>query len=314
MVEIMSSIPTWLIDPLLLGFILDILLGDPRWLPHPIRWFGKWISWWEKKMNSGKSQFAAGAFLVVISSICLFISLFIIELFLSDYDIAKLFFESIMVFYGLANRSLIGESYRVERELINGDLLKARQQLNFIVGRDTHELNENQIRTATLETLSENLSDGVIAPLFYYAIGGIPLMFVYKLVNTFDSMIGYKNERYIKFGKFAAKLDDVMNFIPARLTAVLMTIVSFSWRGFYFIFKYGRNHSSPNAGYPEAALSGILNSRFGGPNYYSGKLIEKPYIGIILKKLSFNDFIRACVVNVLVALAVITFQLLMNNT
>lgn len=309
MEELIKSLPVWLVNPLVIGFMLDVLFGDPHWLPHPIRWFGNWISFWERRINCGKSRFTKGALLVISSSVLLYVLLFLAESLLADYKLIKLFFESILVFYGIANRSLIFESYRVERELRKKNLLNARKQLSYIVGRDTHELDENQIRTATLETLSENLSDGVIAPLFFYAIGGIPLLFVYKLVNTFDSMIGYKNKRYQQFGKFAAKFDDLLNFIPARLTAFLMALVSLSWRGFFFIFKYGNKHSSPNAGYPEAVLAGILNCRFGGPNYYGGQFVDKPYIGASLKKLSLNDFIIACVINVFVALALIIVQL-----
>jgi adenosylcobinamide-phosphate synthase len=153
------------------------------------------------------------------------------------------------------------------------------------------------VRTAVLETLAENLSDGVIAPLFFYAVGGVPAMLAYKMVNTLDSMIGYKNERYKDFGWFAARLDDVLNFLPARITSFLMVFVTFSWRGLKFTFKYGRQHASPNSGYPEAALAGILNCRLGGPNYYSGKLVVKPYIGDNNRTVSDTDVYKACVIN-----------------
>jgi adenosylcobinamide-phosphate synthase len=158
-------------------------------------------------------------------------------------------------------------------------------------------LSENQIRIAALETLSENLSDGVIAPLFYYAIGGIPLMLAYKMVNTLDSMIGYNNERFKDFGMFAARTDDVANFIPSRITALLMVLVTLNWKGLKFILKYGNKHSSPNSGYPEAALAGILNCRFGGPNLYHCKTIEKPFIGDNNRTISNNCIIQACLIN-----------------
>ena len=154
-----------------------------------------------------------------------------------------------------------------------------RKQLSRIVGRDTSQLNAQQIRIAVFETMSENLSDGVIAPLFFYAIGGVPAMMVYKMINTLDSMIGYRNDKYEQFGKFAARLDDVANFIPARITALLMVIVTVNYRGLQFVFKYGNRHKSPNSGYPESALAGILDCRFGGPNVYHGKWVDKPFIG-----------------------------------
>jgi len=179
----------------------------------------------------------------------------------------------------LANKSLLQEGIEVFRHLNSLGLEAGRKRLSWIVGRDTSQLSEHEIRLAVFETLSENLSDGVIAPLFYYAIGGVPCMMCYKMINTMDSMIGYKNDKYILFGRFAARLDDVVNFIPARITALLMIFVTLSYRGLKFIFKYGKAHTSPNAGYPESALAGILNCRFGGPHDYGGVSVDKPYIG-----------------------------------
>lgn len=154
-----------------------------------------------------------------------------------------------------------------------------RKRLSWIVGRDTSELNEQQIRIATLETMSENLSDGIIAPLFYFVCFGVPGVMAYKMINTMDSMVGYRNERYEQFGKFAAILDDVVNYIPSRITAILILIVQFKFKGVFFVFKEGKKHSSPNAGYPEAALAYVLNCQFGGSNFYGGKIYKKPYIG-----------------------------------
>jgi adenosylcobinamide-phosphate synthase len=212
---------------------------------------------------------------------------------------------SLGVFYGLANRSLIQESYKVMKALQWEGLGAGRKQLSYIVGRETSNLNEQQIRTAVLETLAENLSDGVIAPLFFYALGGVPAMLAYKMANTLDSMIGYKNDRFRQFGWFAARFDDVINFIPARITALLMVVLSFSWRGLLFIFRYGHRHSSPNAGYPEAALAGILNCRFGGPNVYHGILVEKPYIGENVREITNRDFYKTCVLNFFTCLVMI---------
>jgi len=212
-------------------------------------------------------------------------------------EILFIVLASIGVFYGLANRSLIWEAYKVISALKKNGLEAGREQLSYIVGRETRTLNEQQIRTAVLETLAENLSDGVIAPLLFYALGGVPFMLAYKMANTLDSMIGYKSEKYLYFGWFAARFDDAINFIPARITALLMVSLSFSWRGLAYIFRYGHQHSSPNAGYPEAALAGILNCRFGGPNVYHGTLVEKPYIGNNGRIITNRDFYKTCVLN-----------------
>ena len=291
-----------IIVPLLAGFTLDCLIGDPHFLPHPIRLFGKAISVGEAKFNRGKNRKLKGA---LLASCLIFTTYFIFKLgvtVLSAYQNLYFVVSSILVFYGLANRALIQEALRVILKLEKDGLEAGRQQLSMIVGRETAQLNENQIRTAVLETLAENLSDGVIAPLFFYFIGGVPAMLAYKMANTLDSMIGYKNTRYKDFGFFAAKLDDVLNFIPARLTAILMAVVAFNFRAIKFIFEYGKKHSSPNAGYPEAALAGILNCRFGGPNYYHGKLVEKPFIGANPRPVSTNDVYKACFINFAVTL------------
>jgi len=298
--------------PLLIGFLLDSLFGDPYWLPHPIRLFGKLISVGEEKLNRGKQRKFKGAILSLSLILFTFVSFWIVLKFLSEYKILYVIVASIFIFYGLANRSLIQESLKVIRVLNNEGVVAGRQQLSRIVGRETSKLSENQIRIAVLETLAENLSDGVVAPLFYYAIGGVPAMLTYKMANTLDSMIGYKNDRYKDFGWLAAKFDDVLNFIPARITALLMVVLTFSWRGFIFIFKYGPKHSSPNAGYPEAALAGILNCRFGGPNMYHGNLVDKPFIGRNAKEIKDLDVVRACYLNFATATLVVVVVVLNN--
>ena len=202
-----------------------------------------------------------------------------------------------MLFYCLANRTLIKEGYAVFNTLQNEGLDAGRKRLSWIVGRETNNLNPQQIRIATLETMSENLSDGVIAPLFYFLVLGVPGAMAYKMINTLDSMIGYKNDRYINFGKFAAKLDDVVNYIPARITALLILIVQFKFNGIAFILKEGKKHSSPNAGYPEAALAYVLNCRFGGPNYYHGKLVDKPFIGSNNREIKHEDIKKVSIIN-----------------
>ncbi len=296
--------------PLIIGILLDTLLGDPRWLPHPIRLFGRTITLFEKHLNSGINLKLKGLITTLILTTTTFSIFFLILIKLQHIDYAYMIFSGLFVFYGLANRSLITEALKVKRTLSTSGLTAGRKQLSYIVGRDTEKLSENQIRTAVLETLAENLSDGVIAPLFYYAIGGVPLMMTYKMVNTLDSMIGYKNRRYKNFGFAAAKLDDILNFIPARITALLMVTITLSKRGFKFIFKYGNKHSSPNAGYPEAALAGILNCRFGGPNIYHNKIVEKPYIGTDNREITSKDINKSCVINFVTTISFIIIYIL----
>jgi len=262
--------------PLIIAYILDLLLGDPRWLPHPIRLFGNAIAKGEALLNKGKHRLLKGAVLTLV--LCTAVYLFFWSMLYFLPDVISIIFSIVFTFYALANRSLLQEGYAVFKAL-NISLEAGRKRLSWIVGRDTSQLTGNQVKTAVFETLSENLSDGVIAPLFYYLIGGLPAMMTYKMINTLDSMIGYKKEKYLYFGRFAARLDDVANYIPARLTALFMVLVTFSARGLKFIFRYGHRHASPNSGYPEAALAGILDLRFGGPNTYGGVLVEKPYIG-----------------------------------
>lgn len=284
------------ITPLLIGYLLDLILGDPRWLPHPIRLYGDCIAFGEKKLNKKSLLFVKGILLTLILTSGSFLFFYVIQQQLISYKIAYIIFSSIFVFYSLANKSLIDEGKAVF-DALNNSLEAGRKRLSWIVGRDTSQLNPQQIRTAVFETLSENLSDGVIAPLFYYAILGVPGAMLYKMVNTLDSMIGYKNERYFYFGKFAAKLDDVFNYIPARLTALLMLLVTLKLHKLPFVFKYGKAHSSPNAGYPEAALAAILNCQFGGPNYYKGKLVDKPFIGTNKRTLTDDEIKTVAFIN-----------------
>jgi adenosylcobinamide-phosphate synthase len=300
-------------NPLLIGFLLDTLIGDPYKLPHPIRWFGNFIAFGERRFNNGSNRKLKGALMAVVLIFSVWATLFFGLKLIEPFETATLIVSSILVFYGLANHTLIAEALKVERKLSNEGLEAGRKQLSFIVGRDTSSLNENQIRTAVLETLAENLSDGVVAPLFFYALGGIPLMFAYKMVNTLDSMIGYKSDRYKDFGWFAARTDDWANLIPARLTALLLVLVTFSFRGAKFVFNYGRKHASPNSGYPESALAGILNVRFGGPNVYHGQLVAKPYIGTNARNILKQDLYKACIINGLVAIVAVVAILALSS-
>ena len=283
--------------PLLIGWLLDLLIGDPQWLPHPVVWFGKAIAACEHKLNRGHHRNAKGA----VVAICLIALVFALTwlvrywlLSLSSYLLLLL--DAIIIFYCLAGTTLIREVREVFFAL-DRSVEEGRQQVARIVGRDTTELSAQEVRTAALETLAENLSDGVIAPLFWFALLGTPGMLAYKMVNTLDSMIGYKTERYKAFGCWAAHIDDVANYIPARLTALLMILASGKLRLLTFVLKNGRKHASPNSGYPEAALAGILGCRFGGPHYYFGELFDKPYIGENGRPLTTADMKKAVRVN-----------------
>lgn len=280
-----------IVVPLLAGYLLDLIYGDPEKLPHPVRFFGTLITLGEKKLNQGKYRFVKGMAMVLVLCSGTFLFFYGCIHFLLTYMVPVYFiFATVFVFYALANKGLITEGKKVFDALHYRGLEAGRERLSWIVGRDTSQLSAQQIRTAVFETMSENLSDGVVAPLFFYFIAGIPGMLTYKMINTLDSMIGYRNERYEYFGKFAARLDDVANFIPARITAILMLLVTLSVRGWRFVLRYGHQHKSPNAGYPEAALAGILDVRFGGPNVYHGVLVDKPYIGYNNREIKHEEF------------------------
>ena len=282
---------------LLVGWLLDLLLGDPRWIPHPIVGFGKTIAFGEHRLNKGNHRMLKGALMAV----CLIALTFLITWFLrlqlgKMHDALCIVFDALIVFFCLAGTSLIREVRAVFLAL-DRSLDEGRRQVARIVGRDTAELSPQEVRTAALETLAENLSDGVIAPLFWFALLGTPGMLAYKMVNTLDSMIGYKTDRYRMFGCWAAHIDDVANFIPARLTALLMVLVAGKTFLVQFVWRNGKNHASPNSGYPEAALAGILNCRFGGPHFYFGQLFPKPYIGENERPLTTRDMKTAVRVN-----------------
>lgn len=301
------------IDPtiaaVIFGSLLDTAIGDPYWMPHPIRLFGNMISALEKRLNRGNARRIKGAIAWFILCSAVGIFFVIANILLSVNSYLSIAWTSIMFFFCISNRCLIEEGMKVEKILNSGDLTAARKQLSMIVGRQTDRLSPSKIRSAVVETLSENLSDGVIAPLFYFAIGGIPLMMVYKMINTLDSMVGYKNDRYIEFGYFSAKMDDLANFIPARLTALLMVLASLSARAFRHVVRYSRCHSSPNSGFPESALSGVLDCRLGGPSYYFGKVVDKPYIGSNPRELTHRDVVRCTLLNAKVALISILIYL-----
>ena len=282
--------------PLVIGWVLDMIFGDPVRLPHPVVWFGKAIAACEHKFNHGSYRVAKGAVvaMVLIAGTYAVVKLLVGEL--SSWPWVKIAVESLLVFYCLAGTTLCRE-VRMVFEAVDRSVEDGRKQVGRIVGRDTSQLNANEIRIAALETLAENLSDGVIAPLFWYMLLGVPGMVAYKMVNTLDSMIGYRTARYREFGRWAARIDDVANYIPARLTALFMIVGAGKPQLLGFVFRYGKEHASPNSGYPEAALASILNCRFGGTHSYFGETVYKPYIGENERKMTTADMIKAVAIN-----------------
>ena len=284
------------IIPLVVAWILDLLLGDPVCLPHPVVWFGKAISGLEHLFNKGTHRKIKGATVALFLIVGVFAVTWLLLRLLSSVCWLDIAVQSVLVFYCLAGTTLIRE-VRMTFIAVEESLESGRRQIGRIVGRDTSGLTAQEIRTAALETLAENLSDGVIAPLFWYAVLGVPGMMAYKMINTLDSMIGYRNSRYKDFGCVAARIDDVANYIPARLTAFLMIVVSGRLSLLRFVRKYGSQHLSPNSGYPEAALAGILDCRFGGPHDYFGESVDKPFIGEHHRDFTTHDAAKAICVN-----------------
>lgn len=281
------------------AFVLDCLAGDPYWFPHPVRLIGKYISFFEqlaRKVFKSETGLMFAGMLLTFSTVTL--------AYIVPWMLLKLAYRSNMLLYHainivllytcLAARCLANEGKKICNALKAGDIQNSRKLLSFIVGRDTEKLDEGGITRGAVETVAENTSDGVIAPLFYMFIGGAPLAMAYKAANTLDSMVGYKNEKYIYFGRASARLDDVLNYIPARLSALFIVFASallgLNYKNsFYTVKRDGRNHSSPNSGYPEAAVAGALEVQLGGTNSYFGKLVEKPTIGSLIKPLDRYD-------------------------
>jgi adenosylcobinamide-phosphate synthase len=274
---------------LLSAYLLDLLLGDPLWLPHPVRWIGRYISFLEigirRLAKTPVAERVGGVILTLTVVLTVFLLSRYILQFASIYSLFLSLVLSIYITYTvLAVRSLHREAMAVIKALEKGGVDEARKRLSFIVGRDTRDLTEEEIYSAVTETVAENTSDGIVAPLFYLALGGPALALAYKAVNTLDSMVGYKDERYRYLGWFSARMDDLANYIPSRLTAFLMItaapILSLDWKGSAkVVWRDGRSHMSPNAGYPEATTAGALGVRLGGGSWYSGRFVERPFIG-----------------------------------
>ena len=284
--------------PLLTAWLLDHWLGDPAWLPHPVVAFGKAISFCEHRLNQGDSCFLKGAFVAV----SLVLGVYVITLLL--LRLAALFspgmlltVQILLIFYCLAGTTLVRE-VRMVFKAVDRSLEEGRMQVARIVGRDTSALSAQEVRTAALETLAENLSDGVVAPLFWYLLLGVPGMLAYKMVNTLDSMVGYHNDKYEYFGKFSAKMDDFFNFIPARLSALCMIagagMLHLDNRNALRIYRRDRSkHKSPNAGQTESVCAGALHIQLGGDASYFGKIVKKAAFGDPMRRVDRTDILAA---------------------
>lgn len=274
---------------IIFAFLLDLILGDPRWFPHPVVLIGWLISTLEYVLRSlikSKGwELLTGGILAIVVPVSAFLAAYWLIGVAGSFSQAAGWLTAVFLGYTtIAARSLYAEPQKVAKLLLAGELPGARKELSCLVGRDTQELDEKGIVRALIETVAENTSDGVIAPLFYLAIGGAPLAIAYKAVNTLDSMVGYKNDKYLYFGRASARLDDVANYIPARLSALLIIVAAFilskDWKNAWRIMlRDGRNHPSPNSGYPEAVMAGAMGRRLGGPSYYGGIPSNKPFIG-----------------------------------
>lgn len=282
------------------GFILDVIFGDPLWLPHPICLIGNLIGFLEKKLRkiageNSSNLLVAGFLLVAIVLVLSFaITYYILDFAKSFNPWLAFIIETIMFYQIFAIKSLKEESEKVYDKLVNSTIEKARVQLSWIVGRDTAELSKDEVTKGTIETIAENTADGVIAPMFFMFIGGAPLAFLYKGINTMDSMVGYKNDKFLYFGRCAAKLDDLANFIPARITAVLMIMATFilkyNYKNAIKIFLRDRyKHLSPNSAQTESVVAGALGITLGGGHYYFGKFVPKEIMGDNLNKVSTED-------------------------
>lgn len=328
---------------LILAWIMDQLLGDPAALPHPVVYMGRWIAYWEHRLNNGAHRLRKGALMAVGSILLIFLlsgAVFWSLSSLSSHyhsflntgwlgyvcDGVYFFLSVIFIFFCLAGCTLRRE-VRMVFEAVDRGLDEGRRQVARIVGRDTQQLSAQEVRTAALETLAENLSDGVVAPLFWFVLLGVPGMLTYKMINTLDSMIGYHSPRYKEFGCWAARIDDVANYVPARLTALLMVLAGWLLslvkpgrvyggkrlslgRLLRFTLHYGPQHASPNSGWPEAALAGILQCQFGGSHNYFGEIFHKPHIGNNPRPLTTSDMRTSLLITFLAECAALLIALL----
>lgn len=295
----------WSLYALVIGFCIDLFLGDPRKIPHPVVLIGKLIAFLDKAMRkifpktAGGERVAGGVLWLLVVTVSTAVPLGILWICHWVSPWLRLMVESVMCWQILATKSLRTESMKVYTALCANDRERARYEVSMIVGRDTERLTEADMARATVETIAENTSDGVIAPLLFLAVGGAPLGFFYKAVNTMDSMLGYVEPPYKNIGYFPAKLDDVMNFIPSRISAALMLIVGFFLRldvrnGWKIFLRDRRKHSSPNAAQTESVFAGLLGLRLAGDAWYHGVLHKKEYIGDPLREIEYEDIPCSC--------------------
>jgi adenosylcobinamide-phosphate synthase len=281
---------------LIIGFALDAIIGDPRSWGHPVIWIGKLISACEKKLPH---SFLGGVLLwIIVCGVSFAVPLALVVAARQISLWLWLAIEIWCAFRMLAAKSLTIESGLVYDALVSGDLTDSRRQISYLVSRDTEQMSEREITAAAVETIAENTTDGVVSPLFYFAIGGAPLCFLYKAVSTLDSMVGYKNEKYMHFGRFSARADDVLNFIPARLAGSMMCVAAVFARadavGAVRVFIRDRkNHASPNSAHTEAACAGALGVQLGGGASYFGEFHAKPTIGDRTREMEAEDIRRA---------------------
>lgn len=293
------EIPAWLIFPLALA--LDLILADPRWLPHPVRLMGLAIEGLEAPFRGLPLGLIANGLLFALTLIggTWLVAMLLIGLAGFVHPWLQTALEIILLFFCISCRSLEQAAVAVHAALVEKDLEKARRRVAMIVGRETQSLDRPGVARATVETVAENFVDGFAAPLFWAAMGGVPLALAYKMVNTLDSMVGYKNESYAQFGKAAARIDDVANWLPARLSLPIIALgadilAKQGKKAFKTAITQGRRHTSPNAGIPEAAFAGALDIYLGGPSTYHGRLVEKPVIGVGLGATEPGHIKKAC--------------------
>ncbi|WP_018924545.1 adenosylcobinamide-phosphate synthase CbiB [Salsuginibacillus kocurii] len=294
-------------EPLLAGAIiiaaailLDLVIGDPRWLPHPVVLIGKFISYIEQRGNHGSHRRRNGIILAVsVSILVLFITCTLVVTAYYIHPLAGAAVEIHLISTTIAIKGLRAAALNVYVPLVQGDVVEARQQVSMIIGRDTDHLPEDEIARGAVETVAENTVDGITAPLFWALVGGAPLAMVYRAVNTLDSMVGYKNETYGQYGWASAKTDDVINWLPARLTAFTMWLASFFIKGsnrnqaWKITVRDAQKHPSPNSGWPEAMTAGLLGIQLGGVNYYDGEKSVRAVLGDPCKKTVPADIKRA---------------------
>jgi len=291
------------------AFILDLLLGDPAGWPHPVRWMGRAIEHFEPKFRQATPRTGWAGALFALSLILGTFLLAWLAIGLAGrlHPIAGIALEVVLLFFCISVRSLERAALAVYTALRHEGLKGGRAAVAMIVGRETAELDEPEVARATVETVAENLVDGVLSPLFYALLGGVPLALAFKMINTLDSMVGYKNETYREFGRASARIDDAANYIPARLAVLFIALAAQlttkrGWPALLTGFRDGRKHTSPNAGFSEAAFAGALAVRLGGSGTYHGHLIEKPYLGAEFRAVASDDITRACRLMVMTSL------------